>query len=137
MSDITIKLSKASAAIDAQWMAKAPDNIIGYGDTVADALHQLAFQLEYRDIEPDPPKITLEQELIKKVTRYEELKAYVREKDAIKKLIKPSFEGEPLVEVGGFDVTGHWVDRDAYDVPPCRYWMWYIKPNLKRLSLSQ
>ena len=127
-----------------QWCALQGENlqegIGGFGDTIANALHQLAFKLEYQKLEKEPvAKVSLDEELLAKVTRYLSLKPIVKEHDGLYDLIKASVEGEPIIELGGYDITGQYITRKAYtaEVKQSTYWKMNIKPNPQRVGTAK
>lgn len=112
--------------------------IAGFGNTIANALHELADKLEpQKQDEQLIPKLSIDDELLEKVTRYLAIKPYTKECEALYKLIRTTVEGEPFIELGPYDITGKYVPKEAYtaDIKACSYWKMDIKPNLARVAL--
>lgn len=125
-----------------QWCALLGPNLqegtAGFGDTISDALHQLAFRLEHQDISEAPiPKLKIDDELLEKVTRYLAIKPFVKECEDLHKLIKTAVEGEEHLELGIYDITGKSITRKPYtaQVKESTYWKMEIKPNPGRMAL--
>lgn len=57
-----------------------------------------------------------------RLSRYQELKAMASEFEALKKELKPLFEGTERIQVGRFVVTGKVINRKECVQPACAYW---------------
>lgn len=125
-----------------QWCALYGENLqegtAGFGDTISDALHQLAFKLEHQELNEKPvPKVSIDEALLEKVTRYLAIKPFVKECENLHKLIKTAVEGEAHLELGIYDITGKSITRKPYvaNVKECTYWKMEITPNPERMAL--
>lgn len=136
---MTVSISQDGDQFCALLGENLQDGTAGFGDTISDALHQLAFKLEYQKPEAAPvAKLSVDNELLEKVTRYLAIKPHVKECEELHKLIKTTTQGEPLVELGPYDITGAWVHKKPYTPKPVKamiYWLISIKPNPARVAL--
>jgi hypothetical protein len=68
------------------------------------------------------PSQSTDAQLEARLSRYQELKAMASEFEALKKELKPLFEGTERIQVGRFVVTGKTVSRKECLQPACTYW---------------
>jgi hypothetical protein len=68
------------------------------------------------------PTSTIEIQLEEKLERYMELKTMASEFEALKKELKPAFEGTDEIKIGRFTVKGKYVSRKETVTPAYTYW---------------
>lgn len=71
---------------------------------------------------------TTDQELEAKLAEYLRLKEEAAKFEALKKELKPLFEGQAEIIIGRFRVTGKMVNQPEKNIPAFSYWSWAIKP---------
>lgn len=63
-------------------------------------------------------EIVDDSELLELVTRYVKLKPGAKEYEKVDKRISELVQGREKILVGDFFITGKWIDRATYDIPP-------------------
>lgn len=74
------------------------------------------------------PETTIDKELEDKLAEYLRLKEEAAKYEALKKELKPLFEGEPETIIGRFKVTGKRISQPEKRIPAFSYWDTTIKP---------
>lgn len=73
------------------------------------------------------PAQTTNKELEAKLERYMVLKELSREFEALKKELKPVFEGTESIVIGAFKITGSYRELPEKVIRACRFWDMRVK----------
>lgn len=113
-----------------QWCAltgpNLQDGVAGFSYSIPMALRELADALETQAANAEPATELCDELIESMLTEYLALRDAVKRYEEIKKQLKPLFEGQTLVLIGRYKITGTQVDRNAYEVPASSYWNWRI-----------
>lgn len=75
--------------------------------------------------------------MAEKVKRYEEIKDFAREAEALRKELTKAFEGQEILLAGDYMISGKWIEvkgrhQEAKEIPSRKYWKWQAIPFDKK-----